>query len=191
MRLLAIVVTMSIGLTLVALTDARAQSAPPHGTITTDSPGISPHLRAFRRAITPGRVYAQLHEYRGRYVLYAPCDGGAGPTLTISRRALYEYFDDGPAKTAVKKLPTRTGCTMYITGTPGDTLKFWGLNGGGGMTILERTLEENAASRFMLLASTKSLQKYPVVKLHCITGRLREVEFDEIDFASIMSGIKR
>lgn len=138
-----------------------------------------------------GWPYTELHRYQGRYVLYAPCNGGPGSTLSISTRALYEYFADGPVATAVQRIADGDGCRMYVTGVPGDTLKFYALDGGHQMTVLERTSEKDAATRYILLAPAKGLRKYPVVKLHCITERLPEVEFEQIDFATLISHRRR
>ena len=123
--------------------------------------------------------YVPIYQYQKKYYLYSPCDWSYNFTLELSSKSI---FLNSSEKIKYDLISKKKNCIRFknsITGQKGVfELKSYKNNKD---IFISKIKMKNQEPIYRLMINSKDVKKFKIINNDCRSGRVPELEFEEID----------
>jgi len=136
------------------------------------------------------RKWIALYQLKGKNYLYSPCDWGYHFRFEITDSTTINYTMEGPEPSRIDQISFPTKTKTIIEGTnywEGKHVEIKLVDTVKGIAVISfgPTKYRNRWNR-VLMVDAKKAYLFPVIVNYCPTSKAHEMDFDTIDFDSLL-----
>jgi len=134
------------------------------------------------------KQWCLLNQYKNKYYVYVPSDGGANYRINFTDTTMIEYGVESPEPSAILsfeniKLDVYQIKRKEYHGKV-STFTIHVIDRDKGIVIFEN-LFNYKPNRYILMVDASRIKEYPIIVNYCAESRMYELEFQKIDFKKL------
>ena len=134
------------------------------------------------------RKWVLLYKYKDEYYTYVPSEAGENFKFEITDSTTIDYSMEGPQPSKVNNIKVLTARKILILRNnywKGKTVDINIIDKDKGIAIFTFSTKYNKSGYKTLMVSIDKIQNFKTIINYCKTDKVREFEFDKIDFEAL------